>query len=55
MENHQHEPACDIPARLGVNGPLVSPIGLGCMGMSGFYDPSPDGRRPIDSRDSPLP
>src|SRR5258708_26955810 len=26
--------------RLGTNGPTVSVLGLGCMGMSGMYGPS---------------
>jgi aryl-alcohol dehydrogenase-like predicted oxidoreductase len=28
--------------RLGATGPMVSPLGLGCMGLSGMYGPGPD-------------
>ncbi len=30
------------PRRLGPGGPLVFPVGLGCMGMSEFYGPTDD-------------
>jgi len=33
---------CDQSRRLGSNGPLVSEIGWGCMGMSFAYGPRDD-------------
>ncbi|HUY82753.1 MAG TPA: aldo/keto reductase [Acidobacteriaceae bacterium] len=34
--------ATQASRRLGATGPVVFPIGLGCMGMSGMYGPSDD-------------
>src|ERR1039458_371021 len=33
---------CGQPRKLGLTGPEVFPIALGCMGMSGMYGPADD-------------
>lgn len=37
-----HKKTQEMNRKLGINGPLVSAIGLGCMGMSGAYGESND-------------